>query len=215
MNSPPSSRTEVHPRPQVIGVLGGIASGKSAVARLLAGENGLVLDADRLAHEALDSPPVQAAVLEAFGASLLGPEGKIDRGRLGERVFGDPEARKRLEHWIHPVVRARIVEGLEEARAQGLRRVLLDVPLLLENDAEHGLAALCDFLVFVDSRLDQRDARAQERRGWKTGEVARREALQLPLPTKRDRADYVVMNHGSLDELASSVAQILTEIDSD
>jgi len=203
------------PQPRVFGILGGIASGKSAVAKLLAGPEACILDADKLAHEALDSDEVQPKVLAAFGEALADEEGKIDREILGERVFADHQARKQLEDWIHPVVRARIHAGLEEARSLGLRRVVLDVPLLLENDAEHGLAALCDLLVFVDCPPAEREARAQERRGWKAGEVARREALQLPLQQKRARADFVVQNHGSLDELAGSVAAILTEIDAD
>lgn len=211
MSAVPSSSSET----LVFGVLGGIASGKSAVARLLAGPEACVLDADRLAHEALDSAEVQSKVLAAFGSELLESNGKIDRGQLGERVFGDSEARKQLEDWIHPVVRARIGAGLEEARSQGLRRVVLDVPLLLENDAEHGLAGLCDILVFIDSRLEARETRALERRGWKPGEVARREALQLPLQQKRARADFVVQNHGTLDELATSVSRILKELRAD
>ena len=208
-DAPQSSR----PGPLVLGVLGGIASGKSRVAKLLAGDVGRILDADKLAHEALDSAEIQPQVLAAFGQDLLGAEGKIDRQRLGERIFADPGARKQLEDWIHPVVRARIRAGLDEARSLGLPRIVLDVPLLLENDAEHGLAALCDLLVFIDSPLDEREARARERRGWKAGEVARREATQLPLLKKRARADFVVENYGSLDELAASVAQILEEID--
>lgn len=213
MNSPMDSSPARQAGTLVFGVLGGIASGKSAVTKLLAGDHGRILDADQLAHEALDSAAIQPKVLAAFGEDLLTPEGKIARQRLGERVFADPAARKQLEDWIHPVVRARIREGLEEARSQGLRRVILDVPLLLENDAEHGLAAHCDILVFVDSPLEERDTRAQERRGWPAGEVSRREATQLPLTNKRARADFVVHNHGTLDQLAASVAKILEEID--
>ena len=215
MNPPPTEPSSSGPRTFVLGVLGGIASGKSAVAKALAGAEGRILDADRLAHEALNSAEMREWLLESFGSEIVGEEGQVDRTALGARVFGDPDARKRLEDWIHPVVRARIGTGLEEARSQGVRRVILDVPLLLENDAQHGLTALCDFLVFVDSEPDVRDARAVARRGWKAGEVARREALQLPLHQKRARADFVVDNRKSLDEIATSVAHILKKIGAD
>src|SRR6185503_16340812 len=120
----------------VLGVLGGIASGKSAAARLLAGPDGVVISADELAREALDSPAVLARVRERFGDQAVGPDGRADRGFIARIVF-DPErgraARSELEGWTHPLVRARIAERLSAARAAGVPRVVLDVPLLLEN----------------------------------------------------------------------------------
>jgi dephospho-CoA kinase len=91
--------------------------------------------------------------------------------------------------------------------------VVLDVPLLLENDAEHGLARACDALVFVDADAKVRDERAVARRGWASGELARREALQLPLAHKRDRADFVIRNDLGLDELRAAVGQVLAQIE--
>lgn len=200
------------PSPTVLGVLGGIASGKSAVARLLAGEEGIVVSADELAHGALAHPEVLAAIREAFGEGVLGPDGEVDRPALAREVFSDPERRALLESWIHPRVRASILTALEEAEARRRPRVVLDIPLLLENDPQHGLVSRCDHLIFVDAPAARRDQRAVLGRGWEPGEVARREALQLPLSEKRRRADAVIVNDGSLEELAASVRQCLADL---
>jgi dephospho-CoA kinase len=198
----------------VIGVVGGIASGKSAVARLLAGPEGVVIAADRLAHEVLDDPGVLARLRARYGPEAVGPDGRADRALIARRVF-DPEhgaeLRAELEGWTHPVIRARIKERLSEARAAGVPRIVLDVPLLLEND-QHELARLCDALVFVDAPDDARDRRAREERGWPSGEVARREAAQLPLAEKRKRAQHVISNRGSLDDLERAVAELEAEL---
>lgn len=195
----------------VIGLLGGIAAGKSAVARLLVGERGVVLDADALAREELGSPEIRARLAAHFGPGVLHPDGSPDREAIAQRVFASAEERARLEGWIHPRVRARIRAALAEARAAGRSPVVLDVPLLLENDAQHGLAGECDFLVFVEADARLRDRRAVERRGWAPGEVERRERAQLPLAEKRARARHVVENDGDLDQLAARVAQLLRD----
>lgn len=210
---PPSAP---RPRPLVLGVLGGIASGKSAAARLLAGEGGVVLCADEIAHEVLASPEVAARVAERFGPALLGPDGRPDRAALGRLAF-DPvrgaETRRALERWTHPLVRARIMERLSRARSAGVPRVVLDVPLLLENDAEHGLARECDALIFVDADREVRDRRAQRERGWPSGEVARRESAQLELDAKKRRADRVLPNNQGLTELEAAVRGLLAELE--
>lgn len=197
------------PDPTVFGVLGGIASGKSAVARALAGPDGLVLDADHMAHEALASEEGRRRLVERWGAEVLDPDGRPDRKRIAERVFGAPAELAWLEGWIHPAVRVRMHAELEAARAAGVPRVALDVPLLLEHDDRHGLVERCDALVFVDAPAAVRDERARRTRGWPAGELARREALQLPLETKRARAHHVIENHGDLAELSAAVASLL------
>lgn len=199
-------------KPLILGVLGGIAAGKSAVARLLAGAQGVVISADELAREVLDSPAVLARVRARFGAAAIGPDGRADRGVLARLVF-DPERgaglRAELEGWTHPLVRDRIQERLSAAWAAGVPRIVLDVPLLLENDAELGLARLCDVLVFVDVHDDERERRAQRERGWPDGEVLRREAAQLPLLAKKKRAHHVISNNQGLAELEQAVARLL------
>lgn len=196
----------------VLAVLGGIASGKSAVAERLAGPHGRVLDADAMAREALDDPLIIEQLVQAFGPEILDPDGRPHRERLAQRVFDDPEDRRRLEGWIHPVVRARILAALGEAQASGVERVVLDVPLLLEHDAQHGLLAHCNHLVFVDAPAAERDRRAVAHRGWASGEVVRREAAQMSLEEKRRRANHVVSNDGTLEELNTQVDRVLVAI---
>lgn len=193
----------------VIGVLGGVASGKSAVARAIAGPDGVVIDADRLAREVLDEPALQPKLRAAFGASVFDPDGRPDRDRLAALVFGSREHRATLEGFTHPMIRDRIRAQLDAARERGVPRIVLDVPLLLEHESQHGLAAECRTLVFVDADAQVRDARAVASRGWQPGEVARREATQMPLERKRARADHVIANEGSLAELEDKARRIL------
>jgi dephospho-CoA kinase len=196
----------------VVGVLGGIASGKSQVARLLAGSAGVVIDADKIAREVLESPAVRFDLLTTFGGRVFGPDGRPDREVLARTVFASPEARAKLEGFTHPAIRAKIRLDLQAARKAGVPLIVLDVPLLLENESGHGLAAECDEIVFVDARDDLREARALTSRGWRPGEVARREATQMPLALKRARAGWVVENHGSVAELAESARKVAAEL---
>jgi len=209
MPCPPHDPPTTPPAP-VIGILGGIASGKSRVAQALAGPEGAVIDADRLAHEVLNSDEVTALVAEAYGEGVLGSDGRPDRAALAQRVFEDPSERERLEGWIHPRVRAKIDVALDEAKARNTGPVVLDVPLLLENDEEHGLVAKCNHLVFVECDLDSRERRAVSSRTWSPGEVARREQSQLPLAEKQTRADHTIENRGSLEDL-DRAARLLAE----
>jgi dephospho-CoA kinase len=196
----------------VIGVLGGVASGKSTAARLLAGPEGVVIDADRLAREVLAEPEAVAWLARTFGHGVLDAAGRPDRGALAERVFASPAERERLEAFTHPRIRARIRAALEDARAAGRPRIVLDVPLLLENEAEHGLTAACNVLVFVEAGEAERERRARAGRGWSAGEIARRQAAQLALPHKRARARYVIRNDGTLAELERNVNQLLAAL---
>lgn len=199
----------------VLGLLGGIASGKSAVARLLAGPQGEVLSADRMVHEILDSPAGLAWLAEHLGPTAIGRDGHPDRAAIARLVFDPPsgaERRAELERWIHPRVRDRIMERLSEARAAGVPRIVLDVPLLLENDAQHGLVGQCDALVFVEAPEDERERRARRERGWPPGELARREAAQMPLADKAQRAHHVIQNHQSMQDLERAVNELLLRL---
>ncbi len=193
----------------VIGVLGGIASGKSAVAGLLAGSRGTVLAADTIAGEVLAEPRTASWLLDQFGPGVLDESGQADREALAQLVFSDSEAREQLEGWIHPAVREKIAADMAEARAARRSPIVLDVPLLLENESDHHLTGECDFLVFVETNAEDRERRAMERRGWPAGEVKKRERVQIPLSEKRTRAHHVIDNRAGLAELKSRVHEVL------
>ncbi|HPF15794.1 MAG TPA: dephospho-CoA kinase, partial [Planctomycetota bacterium] len=196
-------------RSVVFAVLGGVASGKSTVARLLAGNQGVILSADAYAHEVLEAGDTRAWLVERFGPQVLGADGRVDRPWLAKLVFGQPELRKALEDWIHPRVRARIWSDLAGARAQAVPRIVLDVPLLMESDALQDLRQQIDHLVFVDVPLEERERRAGAQRGWEPGEVARREAAQMPLLEKRKAASWVLDASGTLEQLTLRVQDLL------
>ncbi|MEM6799598.1 MAG: dephospho-CoA kinase [Planctomycetota bacterium] len=188
----------------LIGLLGGIASGKSTVAALLAEQGAVVLDADRAAHDALAEPEVLAALRNRWGDSLFDDAGGLIRRQVAALVFGPSDSaatnRAFLEQLIHPRVRQNLEKELAELQQGGRRVIILDIPLLIEA----GWADDCDLLIFVDSPQSDRLARAAAR-GWDAEELAWREAAQLPIEEKKARAQIVLANVGSEDELRAQV----------
>lgn len=191
--------------PLVLGVLGGIAAGKSAVAARFAAHGLCHVDADRIARAVSAEPAVVAAVAAALGPDAV-RDGQLDRHALGARVFGDATARRTLENILHPPIRAQVLAAVAAAVARG-DSVLLDVPLLLEN----GLIDACDAVVFLDASLPTRRARAVAR-GWPEGELERREAAQAPLAQKRARARFVIDTDGDLPTMHRGVAAVLEQL---
>ncbi len=181
--------------PLVIGLLGGVAAGKSAAAAHLARRGLVVVDADRKARAVLDDAGVRAAIAQRFGDAALDAAGAVDRPALARTVFADAAARRDLEAIVHPPVRAALEQALGDALARG-DSVVLDIPLLLEN----GWHDRCDCILFLDTPLGMRQSHARAR-GWDDGELARREAHQTPIEEKRRRATAVVANDGDLAQL--------------
>lgn len=180
-------------RTPVIGIAGGIGSGKSAFARALGRLGARVFDADVSAKRALDDPQVRATLAGWWGPEVIGADGRIDRARVASIVFADDTARRRLEDLIHPRVKGEAAAFVDEARRDGASAVALDVPLLFES----GMDAMCDLVVFVESSAGVRAGRVAATRGWDAGELARREAAQWPLEEKRRRSGVVVVNEGA------------------
>src|SRR5262245_27934237 len=184
----PVTSSPCHP---VIGLVGGIGSGKSQVAALLAERGARVVSGDELAHEALRRPEVREQVVARWGAQLLDPDGQINRKRLAAIVFADPAELKALEALVHPRVRQSIHEAVERARRDPeVSLVVVDAAILLEA----GWHDLCDRLVYVDAPPEVRRARVTGKRGWSAEDLQRRESAQLALTEKRVRADHVVEN---------------------
>lgn len=193
--------------PVVIGLVGGVAAGKSSVARLFEQRGWAVLDADEEARKIVERPEVLAQIEERFGAEVIAADGSLDRQRLADRVFRDETARVNLEAITHPAIRAALEQALASALAKGVS-VVLDVPLLLEGD----LYQRCDHCVFVDASSKSRLARA-EARGWDTDELARREAHQLSLPVKKKSCAYTIQNDGPIEATDQQVAELLRSLE--
>ena len=188
----PGARSAMQ-RTTVIGVCGGIGSGKSAFARALGRLGAHVFDADASARRVLGGPDVKPALLELFGPGAIAADGTPDRAHIASIVFRDETARHALEDLIHPLVRSEAQQAIDVARESGIRAIVLDVPLLFESDMD----AMCDAVVFVDADDRMRAARVAQTRGWTPEDLAAREAAQWPLDAKRARSDVVVVNNGS------------------
>jgi dephospho-CoA kinase len=191
--------------PLIIGLVGGIAAGKSKVASLFAGHGILHVDADFHARAASGEQKVLREVTEKLGAEFVS-SGQLDRKALAERVFRDPKMKAELEAILHPRVRERILKQLDEARAAG-QSAVLDVPLLFEA----GLWEACDTIVFVHASDATRQARARSR-GWAEDELERREANQMPLDQKRSKSQHVIDNDHDASATARAVGSLLESL---
>jgi dephospho-CoA kinase len=187
----------------LIGLTGGIGAGKSAVANRLATHGAVIIDSDRLAREAVAPGSAGLArVVELFGTGVLTPDGELDRPALGRRVFGDPEARQRLEEIVHPYVRTRTAELIAEVPPGSV--VVNDVPLL----AEAGLAKAFSLVIVVQADERTRVERLTRTRGMTEDEAYSRIRAQASDEQRRAVADVVIVNDGSLDELNASVDKV-------
>jgi dephospho-CoA kinase len=192
----------------LVGLTGGIGSGKSTVARLLEKLGAVVFDADLLAREAVEpGTPGHAAVIERFGADVLAPGGELDREALASIVFADPAARRDLEQIVHPEVRRLFAEGSEAYRDTD-RVVVFSAPLLVET----GMHTAFEVLVVVSATVATQIERLMRQRGMSEPSIRARIDAQAPLEDKAAVADYLVDNEGSLDELESQVEQLWNDL---
>ncbi|MGY1793807.1 dephospho-CoA kinase [Geodermatophilus sp. SYSU D00525] len=188
-----------------IGLTGGIGSGKSTVAALLAARGALVVDADRIAREVVEpGTPGLAAVVDTFGPGVLTPDGALDRPALAAVVFADPQARARLDGIVHPLVRARALEVVQAAPEDAV--VVQDVPLLVET----GQAGAYDLVLVVETDLDTRVARLVLR-GLTEDDARARIAAQATDEQRRAVADVVLDNSGAPEALAAQVERFWEE----
>ncbi len=192
----------------LVGLTGGIGSGKSTVARLLEKRGAVVFDADLLAREAVEpGTPGHAAVIERFGADVLAPGGELDREALASIVFADPAARRDLEQIVHPEVRRLFAEGSEAYRDTD-RVVVFSAPLLVET----GMHTAFEILVVVSATVATQIERLMRQRGMSEPSIRARIDAQAPLEDKAAAADFLVDNEGSLDELESQVEQLWNDL---
>ncbi len=192
-----------------VGLTGSLASGKSSVGLLLKQKGYAVLDADQVVHGLLGKggeavPPV----VRLFGANLKGPDGAIDRARLGQIVFKDAGRLRQLEDVLHPLVRAKVASWRRDCESKGLKIAFYEVPLLFEKKMQEQF----DSIWVVDAPLQVRETRASKRSGWSSEEFFRREATQVRPEDKRAGASVVLENIKSLDELSVQIDKALVEL---
>jgi dephospho-CoA kinase len=193
----------------VVGLAGGIASGKSLVASMLAELGARVLNADEINHEVLQEPAIVREVVANWGEEVLNERGELDRRELADKVFGDEREVKKLEGILHPEVLKRIMAAIAEEEARGgVGVVVIDAPLLFEA----GLAEECDRTVFIEAPEEARLERVKRDRKWDSKELSRRERHQKPLSFKRGHADVVLMNGGSTGELRKQVERLWQDL---
>lgn len=206
----------------VIGLVGGIGSGKSAVAGIFRGLGAVVIDADAIAHDVLRRPGVIKEIAETFGRDVL-EEGAVSRPRLAAKAFNDKSLIDKLNRIIHPAVIEETRQVIESERGgegrgdrgdrgdRGCGVIVIDAPLLFEA----GVDQLCDVIVLVDASDEVRKRRLADKRGWAWDEVLRREKFQDSLISKRRRADYIIDNNGPFENAAAQIARLLRDIAGD
>ncbi len=204
---------------RVLGLTGGIGTGKSTVARMFERLGAVVIDADAIVRE-LQAPgsPVLDEIVRAFGTELLRPDGSLDRERLGERVFRDPATRSRLDAIVHPRVGAEMARRLAAAREAGAPLILLDIPLLYEGRAAAGGAPggsprdAVEAVIVVYAPEPAQVERQLARNGYGRDEALRRVRAQLPIEEKRRLADHVIDNSGTLEDTERQVRALFERL---
>ena len=194
-----------------IGLTGGIGSGKSTVANFLARRGAAIVDADAISRS-LTAPGGRAiaAIARTFGDEMVGTDGAMDRAAMRERIFSDPQAKRQLEHIIHPLVGQITAEQAQAAVQSGQRVVVFDVPLLVESGERWRQQV--DRVVVVDCDVETQKQRVMARSGLSAEEVERIVAQQASRAQRLACADLVVFNQGiSFDELDTLVSQVAAD----
>lgn len=194
---------------KLVGLTGGIASGKSTVAKILQSLGAAIVNADDLAREVVE-PGHEAwkEIVASFGADILQSDQTLDRQKLRTLIFNQPEARKRLESIIHPRVRALAEERIRQYAAAGHPVVIYEVPLLFEGNLQEWLRPV----ILVACDVETQTARLQKRDHLTAADAEKHIAAQMSLKDKRRLADYVIENSGSLEDLERQTRQILEEL---
>jgi dephospho-CoA kinase len=196
----------------LVGLTGNIASGKSTVAQLFGQWGATLIDADALARQAVDvGMPAYHAIVERWGQSVTAPDGPIDRRELRQRVFSDSEQLEALNAIVHPEVQRLRDELVDDARRRGDRIVVCDIPLLFERR----LADQFDRIVLVDAPRPVRMERLVRDRGLETTEAMKMIASQMPAELKRARADYLIDNTGTPEELEARALEVWRALEGD
>lgn len=192
---------------KTIGLVGGVASGKSLAAKMLVELGAGLLDADRTGHAVLaEDTDVREAVRKRWGDSVFAADGTVNRSAVAGQVFANGSQgqadREFLEDLLHPRICRRLEKLRDRYASEGKPAAVLDAPLLLEA----GWGPMCDIVLMIDAARDVRLQRAQQR-GWTEADFARREAAQMPVEEKRRAADVVIANDGDENDLRLAVEE--------
>lgn len=192
---------------KVIGLTGGIASGKSTASAYIEEQGFKVLDADVYARKVTEkNSPGYHRIIETFGTGILDEDGEINRAALGKIIFSDPEERQKLNDISHPEIRRMMDADRDEYVKEN--HVFLDIPLLFEND----LDKQCDMTVTVYVTEENQMARLMARNGLTEEDAAARIGSQMPLDRKKGLSDYVFDNNGSKSDLFRQIDEFLKEL---
>ncbi|VXB90651.1 dephosphocoenzyme A kinase [Bacillus sp. 349Y] len=192
----------------IIGLTGGIASGKSTVSAFLQDKGYTIIDADLAARMVVEvGQPAYLAIVEAFGKGILQENGQIDRAGLGAIIFNDQSKRNLLNGIVHPAVRSMMLSHKDEAIENGKQTVIMDIPLLFESD----LTWMVDRTIVVTVEEDVQLSRLMKRNELTEEEAASRISSQLPLREKAEKADAVIDNNGSVEDTLKQVEELLAE----
>jgi dephospho-CoA kinase len=189
-----------------VGLTGGIASGKSSAAQLFVQKGARLIDADLVARDVV-RPGEEGfqAVVDAFGSGIVTPSGELDRVKLGAVVFSDPKKRKLLDAILHPLIINRIFSGIRDLKDRGYTGIVIaDIPLLFEC----GLPARFDKTVLVYANPETQQQRLLHRNSIRPESARQRLSSQMPIDDKRQFADYIIENTGSLEALEAQVAAV-------
>jgi dephospho-CoA kinase len=194
---------------KIIGLTGGIGTGKSTVSKILRSFQVKVIDADEISRSLLllGSPYVQE-LSAIFGSSILDDVGNLDRKRFAEQVFAFVETRKKLENFLHPLIRKEMETAIEAARVAGTKILVLDIPLLFEGNY---WAKRVDEVWLVDANEEIQVRRVKERDQLSEDEIRARIKNQMPLAEKRRKADRTISNIGTIEELEERIRNLLDE----
>jgi dephospho-CoA kinase len=186
----------------VIGVIGAIGAGKSTVAGMMASKGGFLIDADKIGHDVLELPEVREQLRQRWGNVIFHPQGSVNRRAVSGIVFQDPAERRKLESIVFPWIDDRIEEA---CRDPATKFIVLDAAVLLEADWNHRV----DRLIYVDAPIEDRLRRLDIRSGWTVHDLNAREKAQLPAEIKKQRADMILQNDGTIEKLELQVKDMV------
>ena len=194
----------------IVGLTGGVASGKTAVSQVLREEGAYIIDADQIARELVQPhKPAWNEIIRAFGKEILQEDRSVDRKELADKIFADPEQRKVLNQILHPRIKEEIARRAREIGQKNPEAiVVIDAPLLVELGMHHNV----DRLIVVTSTQTQQMERLKKRDGRSPEEALRLLSSQMPVEEKEKLADFVVRNEGSLEEMKKRAKKVFKEL---